>query len=129
MKRGRLAILTRLGVTLGAAWLVFYSIDWGVLAGLLARSDLKLLGMAVPLAALQFAVLVFRWQTIIKMLGGGSIAGAQLALGFGRSLVASQVLPSTVGADVIRSVAVARHIGRLSPRDPSSVIASRASSY
>jgi uncharacterized membrane protein YbhN (UPF0104 family) len=60
---------------------------------------------------LQFVFMVFRWQLFIEMLGGVSIAWAHLALGFGRSMLAAPALPSSVGGDVVRVVAVADRVG------------------
>ncbi len=107
----RLATIARVGVTAGAAWLVFRSIDWVDVVAVLARADLMLLALAALVAALQFAVLVFRWQAIIEMLSGVSAAGAKVALALGRSMLFSHVMPSTVGGDVVRVVAVAGHTG------------------
>jgi uncharacterized membrane protein YbhN (UPF0104 family) len=108
---GEFAIVVRVCVTIGAALLLFRSMDWRVIFDLLAKIDLKLLTIAIILAALQFAIMVFRWQMIIAMLGGISVAGTDLALSFSRSVIASQVLPSTVGADVVRFATAAGHTG------------------
>jgi hypothetical protein len=58
-----------LGVTLGAAWLVFRSIDWTVLARLLAGADLMRLVLAAVVLALQFALLIWRWRIIRRDTG------------------------------------------------------------
>jgi glycosyltransferase 2 family protein len=110
MARG-LATMARVGVTAGAAWLVFGSINWLDVIGLLARANIMLLSLAALVAAVQFAILVFRWQAIIEMLSGEPAAGAELALALGRSMLFSHVMPSTVGGDVVRVVAVAGHTG------------------
>ena len=50
--KGRVYTLVRLGVTLGAVWLVFHNVDWANLARLLAHADIGLLALSVvPLAA------------------------------------------------------------------------------
>lgn len=97
MNWSRIGVVIRLGVTGAAGWLVFHSIDWGVLTGLFGRADLSLLALAVLLTVAQFGLMVLRWQAVIETLSGVSVAGAHLALSFGRSLLASQFLPSTVG--------------------------------
>ncbi len=110
----RAAMAMRVIVTAAAAWLVFRSIDWTGVVKLLARADVMLLSFASLVALLQFALLVFRWHAIIEMLSGISASNAQLALGLGRSMLFSQIMPSTVGGDVVRVVALAGHTGAAS---------------
>jgi glycosyltransferase 2 family protein len=105
------AIGARVCVTIGAVFLLFRSMDWRVIFDLVAKIDHRLLAISIILAALQFAIMVFRWRMIIAMLGGISVASTDLALSFGRSVIASQVLPSTVGADLVRFATTAGRTG------------------
>jgi glycosyltransferase 2 family protein len=109
-QKNRLVAVGPLAVTIGAAWLVLHAIDWGTVIRLLARANLLLVSLAGMSAALHFAILVYRWRAIIKMLGGVSAAGTKLALGLGRSMLFSQILPP-MGGDVVLIVAVAGHTG------------------
>src|SRR6202030_896046 len=59
----------------------------------------------------QFAILVWRWQLVIRMLGGKSVRFGPLALFLGQSLLIGQVLPSSVGGDVARTVLLSRSTG------------------
>src|SRR5262249_28375522 len=108
---GRLGTIARLVVTLGAAWLVYERTDWVVLAGLLARAELSPLAVAGVVLAGQFAVVGWRWQMVIQALGGGSVAGAQLAIALGRSMLLGQPLPSTLGGDMVRVVVLSGQTG------------------
>jgi glycosyltransferase 2 family protein len=101
----------RVVVTVTAAWLVFRAIDWTSVLNLVAGADIALLSFALLVALLQFAFLVFRWHAIIEILSGISASYAQLGIGLGRSMLLSQIMPSTVGGDVVRVVAVAGHTG------------------
>jgi uncharacterized membrane protein YbhN (UPF0104 family) len=91
-----LTISARLTITLGAAWLVFSTIDWTILLGLIARIDPIRLALAGLVLSVQFAIIVWRWRIIIEFLGGGNVAAAPLALALGRSMLLGQPLPSTV---------------------------------
>jgi hypothetical protein len=107
----RLAISVQFAVTVAAAWLVFTRIDWGHLAGLLARAEPMLLTLAGLIVALQFAALVWRWRTVTEMLGGVTVASATLAIGLGRSMLIGQPLLSTVGGDVVRTLILSNETG------------------
>jgi uncharacterized membrane protein YbhN (UPF0104 family) len=110
--KARFGTLARLVVTLGVAWLVFNRIDWTFVAGLLARAELVWLTLAGLVVAVQFAVMVWRWQIVIELLGERpAVAGVPLAIALGRSMLIGQLLPSTVGGDVVRTAALSRQIG------------------
>jgi uncharacterized membrane protein YbhN (UPF0104 family) len=106
-----LLICARLAVTLGAAWLVAGNIDWTVLLGSLARADPLVLALAGVVLSVQFAIIVWRWQLVIELLGGGVVAGGPLAIALGRSMLIGQPLPSTVGGDMVRTLAISHQIG------------------
>jgi hypothetical protein len=106
-----LMVSARLAVTLGAAWLIFRHVDWVVLLELLARADPIRLALAGLVLSAQFMIVVWRWQIVIELLGGPAVAVAPLAIALGRSMLIGQPLPSTVGGDVVRMVALSRQIG------------------
>jgi uncharacterized membrane protein YbhN (UPF0104 family) len=110
---GRHAMVTcaRLAVTVGAAWLVVRSIDWPTLINLLGRADLARLAIAGLVLSMQFILIVWRWQVVIESLGGGTVAGGALAAALGRSMLIGQLLPSTVGGDLARALALTAHTG------------------
>src|ERR1700736_2799330 len=102
----RIIIIGRVAVTLAAAWLILRSIDWIVLAHLLASADFNRLALAAVVFVVQFALLVWRWRMIIEILGGERTATlVELAIGLGRSMLLGQALPSAVGGDLVRVVA------------------------
>jgi hypothetical protein len=109
--KGRVYTLVRLGVTLGAVWLVFHNVDWANLARLLAHADIGLLALSVVPLAAQFIAGVWRWQIIMAMLSGVSVSAPLLAISLGRSLLIGQYLPSTVGSDVVRAALVGHRTG------------------
>jgi hypothetical protein len=82
-----------------------------MLLRLLLRADAFWLGLAVIVLSVQFAVMVRRWQAVIETLGGPAVAMAPLALVLGRSMLIAQPLPSTVGGDVVRTLALSRRLG------------------
>ena len=84
-----------------ALWLVLHSIDLGSVPGLIGRAAPPGLGLAGLVVAVQFLVLVWRWQLVIHILGGKAVGFGPLALLLGRSMLLSRRLspicePSTV---------------------------------
>jgi len=107
-----LVTLARAVITLGAIWLVFRGIDWTVVVQLIVTADLMWLAMAMLVLVLQFALLVWRWCIIIKMLDGGrGVSSVEVAIAVGRSMLLGAPLPSTVGGDVVRAIAVSGYAG------------------
>src|SRR5262249_19135502 len=104
-------VSARLGVTLGAAWLIFRYVDWVALLELLARADPIRLALAGLVLSALFMIRVWRWQIVIELLGGPAVAVARLAIALGRSMLIGQPLPSTIGVDVVRMVVLSRQIG------------------
>jgi uncharacterized membrane protein YbhN (UPF0104 family) len=111
-KTGRaLLISARLAVTLSAAVLVLANIDWTVLMSLLARADPIRLAVASLVLSVRFTILVWRWQLVIELLGGGAVTGGALAIALGRSMLIGQSLPSTMGGDAVRMLALSCQTG------------------
>ena len=94
-----------------ALWLFLHSVDLGSVPGLIGRGAPSGLGLAGLVVAVQFLVLVERWQLVIRILGGEAVGVGPLALLLGRSLLIGQVLTSVVGGDVAWTVMLARMTG------------------
>jgi glycosyltransferase 2 family protein len=109
--RGKLTFAARWLVTVLAFWVVLRSIDLGAVVDLLGRAAPLALGVAGLVVIAQFAVLVWRWQLVIRILGGKAVGFGPLALLLGHSLLIGQVLPSSVGGDVARTVLLSRSTG------------------
>jgi uncharacterized membrane protein YbhN (UPF0104 family) len=116
LPRGKLIFAARWLVTVLALWVVLRSIDLGAVVDLIGRAAPLPLGVAGLVVIAQFAVLVWRWQLVIRILGGpirrGKAVGfGPLALLLGQSFLVGQVLPSSVGGDVARTVLLSRSTG------------------
>jgi glycosyltransferase 2 family protein len=98
-------------MTVFALWLVLSSIDVGAVLDLVGRAALPTLGLAGFVVAMQFLLLVWRWQLVIRMLGGAVVGLGALSVFLGHSLLIGQVLPSSVGGDVARTLMLARLTG------------------
>lgn len=107
----RMVVFARIVVTLGAAYLVYIGIDWSSLANLYERADFSHMALAALILAVQFAVMVRRWQTIVEMLGGADVGAPQLAIALGRSMLIGQPMPSTVGGDIARALILSAQTG------------------
>ena len=111
LPRGKLIFAARWGVTVLAFWVVLRSIDLGAVVDLIGRAAPLALGVAGLVVMAQFAVLVWRWQLVIHILGGKAVGFGPLALLLGHSFLIGQVLPSSVGGDVARTVLLSRSTG------------------
>ena len=111
LSRGKLIIVIRWLVTLLAFCSVLRSMDFGAVVGAIRCAAPTGLGLAALVIAAQFVVLVWRWQVVIRIVGGRSAGCRPLALVLGQSLLIGQVLPSSVGADVARTVMLAQLTG------------------
>jgi glycosyltransferase 2 family protein len=106
-----LKVLARLAVTFGAAWLIYLHIDWAMLLDLLLRADPVRLALAGVVLSVQFVIMVWRWQFVIEILRGPAVAMGALAVALGRGMLIGQPLPSTLGGDVVRTLALSRRLG------------------
>jgi uncharacterized protein (TIRG00374 family) len=108
---GKLLSAARWIVTLLAFWLVLSSIHLGAVIAAMGRATpfgLGLIGLAV---AAQFALLVRRWQFVIRVLCGKTIGFGALAVLLGHSFLIGQALPSSIGGDVARVALLSRSTG------------------
>src|SRR3954447_2637962 len=111
LPRGKMIFAARWVVTVLAFWVVLRSIDLGAVVDLIGRAAPLALGVAVLVVIAQFAVLVWRWQLVIHILGGKAVGFGPLALFLGHSCLIGQVLPSSVGGDVARTVLLSPSTG------------------
>ena len=111
LPRGRLIVAARWLVTVLALWLILRSIDFGAVLDLISRAALPGLGLAGLVVAVQFVVLVWRWQLVIRILSGRSVSLGSLSVFLGHSFLVGQVLPSSLGGDVARTVMLGRLTG------------------
>jgi uncharacterized membrane protein YbhN (UPF0104 family) len=105
------AITVRWLVTFAAIWLIARQLDWPSLLGLLAHARIGGLALAGVVAVGQFAIIVWRWQCVIGLIGCGHVAAGPVAAVLGRSLLIGQPLPSIVGGDVVRVASLSSHVG------------------
>ncbi len=111
LPRGKMVIAARWVVTVLAFWVVLRSIDLGALVDLIGHAAPLALALASLVVIAQFAVLVWRWRLVIHVLAGKSVGFGLLALLLGHSFLIGQVLPSSVGGDVARTVLLSRSTG------------------
>src|SRR5215469_2964456 len=92
LSRGNLVIATRWLVTLLAFWVLFHSIDFITVVGAIVRARPLGLSLAGFVVAVQFLILVWRWQIVIRIIGGQPIGIGSLAFLLGQSLLIGQAL-------------------------------------
>jgi glycosyltransferase 2 family protein len=113
LARGNFMLAARWLVTLLAFWVVFHSIDFGAVVGVIARARPLVLGLAGLVVAAQFVTLVLRWRIVIRIVGGKPASFGPLAFLLSQSLLIGQLLPSSVGGDAARTVMLAPSTGAL----------------
>jgi uncharacterized membrane protein YbhN (UPF0104 family) len=115
----RLGRLPRAGLILAARWLVMVLLVWLILRSIDIAAVLDLIARAAPpdlalaglVVAMQVVLLVWRWQLVIRILGGEAIGLVPLSVILGHSFLVGQVLPSSLGGDVARTVMLSRLAG------------------
>ena len=111
LPRPRLIVVARWLVTVLLVWLILRSIDTAAILDLIAHAALPDLALAGLVVAMQVMLLVWRWQLVIRILGGEAIGLGPLSVILGHSFLVGQVLPSSLGGDVARTLMLARQTG------------------
>ena len=109
--RVRLGVAARWSLSVVALWLVLRTIDFSAVLGLIGRASPLGLGLAGAVVVLQFVVLVWRWRLVLRILGGRAVGFGILSVLLAYSFLVGQVLPSSVGGDIARTVMLARLTG------------------
>jgi glycosyltransferase 2 family protein len=109
--RAGLIAAARLLSTVIALWLVMRSIDFGSILDLIDRAELPALALAGVVAVVQFVLLVWRWQFVLRMLGCRAVDLRPLSVFLGYSFLVGQILPSSLGGDVARTAMLAQRTG------------------
>ena len=109
--RARVIVAARWLLTVTALWLVMRSIDLGTILDLIDRAALPGLCLAGVVAVVQFAILVWRWQFVLRLLGCEAVGIGTLSVFLGYSFLVGQILPSSVGGDVARTAMLAQRTG------------------
>jgi glycosyltransferase 2 family protein len=107
----QVAVRRALVVTVLALWVVIHSINLGAVMAAMGRAAPLGLGVVGLVAAVQFALLVWRWQFVIRVLCGKTVGFGAFALLLGHSFLIGQPLPSSVGGDVARIALLSRSTG------------------
>jgi glycosyltransferase 2 family protein len=102
--RAKLIFLVRWLVTVLALWLVLRTIDLATVLDLIGRAAPPALGLAGLVVAAQFVARVWRWQLVIRMLKAGVVNIRSLSVFLAHSFVVGQLLPSSIGGDVARTL-------------------------
>lgn len=99
--RRHLTLLIKLAITVGMFALIFSKIDLADIGAQLAQVKPGWLAAAFVLLTAQLVVVTFRWEAIMRRLGY-RLGLRTLVLIQGYGVLFNQVLPSSVGGDVVR---------------------------
>lgn len=108
--RIRLINCVRWFLTLLALWFVLRSIDFAAVLALIRRAAPLGLALAGAIVGVQFVILAWRWQVVLRILGSRVNFG-YLSVLLGYSAIVGQVLPSSLGGDIARTMMLARLTG------------------
>jgi uncharacterized membrane protein YbhN (UPF0104 family) len=108
-RRGWLLFTAKAVVTLGLLAWIATGIGIGPLLRRFGHIDGRWAGIALLLLVLQYAIMVARWDLVLRKAFGLHIGLSRLSLVFGLGEVLGSFLPSFVGLDAIRTLALARH--------------------
>jgi uncharacterized membrane protein YbhN (UPF0104 family) len=103
--------LLKIAVTIGTLWFVLASTSLSLVARSIAHADLLWLAVAAVVALLQLLAAGWRWQLVHRLLTGANLAFGSMLRGSSRGLLFGQALPSSVGTDIVRAIALARDAG------------------
>ena len=103
--------LLKIAVTVGTLWLVLASTSLSKVGQIIAHADPLWLGVAASVALLQLLAAAWRWQLLHRLLTGAHLPFGPMLRGLSRGLLFGQLLPSSIGSDAIRAVALARDTG------------------
>lgn len=109
-RRGRLASLARLGVTLVCLGVVLSLVDLRDVGARLASADPALLALAVLGVAFDRALMVAKWYPLLRLQVRSVSLGRAFRVYLAAGL-ASYVLPSTLGADALRAASLGARDG------------------
>jgi glycosyltransferase 2 family protein len=104
-RAGRIGKFVRVGVSLGLILLLAWIVDVNRLRVVLLRADVWLLALASLAAFADRAMMIGKWYPLLKAQGVG-IPFARAARAYLAASFASLFLPTSVGADVLRTLAL-----------------------
>lgn len=112
-KRVQVALVSTAQVAVSAAILcvLFRSSSWERFAAVLARVDIGWVTVAVATLAVQQTIAAARWRRIAVALGAPRTGLFFYVLWQGLAVLLLQVMPSTIGGDVLRAASGARRGG------------------
>lgn len=106
--------LLKIVVTLGAVALVLRTASPARIGAIMLQVDPLWLGMTAVATLLQLLAHAWRWQLVHQALSGVRVGFGPILRGFCRGTLFGQPLPSGVGSDAIRVVAMARDMSLIS---------------
>jgi uncharacterized membrane protein YbhN (UPF0104 family) len=103
--------LAKLGLSAGALLILLHRIDTQMILRRLAAVRMDMMLVVLGLTVFQLVLLAWRWRYILRRLGASGFDLARLLVINGVSSFYGQVLPSSVGGDLLRVGIVGRSIG------------------
>jgi glycosyltransferase 2 family protein len=108
-RRGWLLFAAKAALALGLLVWIATGIGIGPLLGQFKHIAWRWAAISVVVLVVQYAVMVARWDLVLRKAFGLHIGLLRLSLVFGFGEVLGSFLPSFVGLDAIRTLALARH--------------------
>ena len=103
--------LVRCGITAALLALLIWQLGPTAIIQRLQTLSLGLLILVALILAVQLVISASRWKALVDYFGHDKVSTADLCWFLGASHLYGEVLPSTVGGDVVRTAMLARLVG------------------
>jgi glycosyltransferase 2 family protein len=117
----RYSFQLRLALSTGLMVLIFYAIDLGRMARILAGARLEFVLLAIAIIVLERVVMAFKWQLLLAAKSVAVTLPRMLKIVYLGNFIGT-FLPSSLGVDVVRSYSLYRHGAALSESVSSVVV-------
>jgi glycosyltransferase 2 family protein len=104
-RAARIGKVLRAGVSIGLILLLARMVDWNQLAAVVVRADVALLGLASLTVLADRAMMIGKWYPLLRV-QGLDIPFTHAARVYLAASLASLFLPTSVGADLLRTLAL-----------------------
>jgi uncharacterized protein (TIRG00374 family) len=104
-------ILLKAGISVVLLWYLFRQLDMSKLLGIIKTADKHLLMLAFSIFIIPYVCAFFRWMMLLDTLNI-NISAKRILAAFSGGIFFNQILPSSIGGDLMRSMDLAVHTKR-----------------
>ncbi|WP_187431083.1 hypothetical protein ROLI_046110 (plasmid) [Roseobacter fucihabitans] len=98
----------QIAISMGLVFAIWRFVDFSAVRQNFTKADISLLLAALMSLVLQQLIAAWRWRLVSQSIGAGAHPGGLYRYWSGLGLLASLVLPATVGGDLVRSLGLTK---------------------